>query len=381
MMDKKPTGLAKIWREIKRPVTRLIQSHVNRSIAERNKNVIAISPQHPFQRRYIQYFLEHKDQIQSIKAKLLAGMDQLSHDVVNRVSLPYEMLLAYGESFLQTPDSRLEFYYSLSAEESQAEEEEKLRAAKATIAWKQNKIKYRFLHDQAYEAYYGKHRKISCDTRTAGDVSHHETIYGLKLFNRAIKVQEKDIIDGGGYNGDTALFFLELQPKKVHIFEPDTKSQQLIEQNLVKAGQRDKCCIQPQALFSTSGTLSFFTPGGLSAGASILSDIFGDKALNYEVKVPCISIDDYVSRENLDVGLIKLNIEGAEYDAIQGATNTIKKFRPIMAIDLYHTAKDFFEIKPYLESLNLGYRFYVRQQVYMQYWQECIWHTLFAWPD
>jgi len=56
-----------------------------------------------------------------------------------------------------------------------------------------------------------------------------------------------------------------------------------------------------------------------------------------------------------------MDIEGYELEAIKGSLNTIKKFKLILLISIYHSGKDFFEIKPLIESLNLGYKFKIRK--------------------
>ncbi|MEM2032456.1 MAG: FkbM family methyltransferase, partial [Candidatus Woesearchaeota archaeon] len=43
-------------------------------------------------------------------------------------------------------------------------------------------------------------------------------------------------------------------------------------------------------------------------------------------------------------------IEGYEYNAILGAEKTIKKYKPVLSISLYHTPRDFFEIPKLLKQ-------------------------------
>ncbi|MDR0522244.1 MAG: FkbM family methyltransferase, partial [Planctomycetaceae bacterium] len=64
---------------------------------------------------------------------------------------------------------------------------------------------------------------------------------------------------------------------------------------------------------------------------------------------------------NVNPGCIKMDIEGLESAAIHGAAETIKKFKPVLLISIYHTPDDFFSIKPFIEDLNLGYRFLIRK--------------------
>ena len=76
-----------------------------------------------------------------------------------------------------------------------------------------------------------------------------------------------------------------------------------------------------------------------------------------EIKVQETTIDTFVEENKLDVGYITVDVEGAEMDLLNGAINTIKTQRPILIISLYHRARDFFEIIPWVADLNLGYEF------------------------
>jgi hypothetical protein len=77
--------------------------------------------------------------------------------------------------------------------------------------------------------------------------------------------------------------------------------------------------------------------------------------------VRTVAIDDVVERENLEqVDFVKMDIEGSELAALQGAEKTLRKFRPTLAVSVYHNLSDFWTIPRYLESLDLGYKFYLR---------------------
>jgi hypothetical protein len=76
--------------------------------------------------------------------------------------------------------------------------------------------------------------------------------------------------------------------------------------------------------------------------------------------VSTVSIDDFVARENLpQVNFIKMDIEGAELPALQGAEETLRNFKPRLAISLYHRDTDLVDIPRYLNGLGLGYEFFL----------------------
>lgn len=63
---------------------------------------------------------------------------------------------------------------------------------------------------------------------------------------------------------------------------------------------------------------------------------------------------------NENITFIKMDIEGAELEALQGSAGIIKKCRPRMAISLYHKQEDIISIPSYILTLNQGYKFIIR---------------------
>ena len=64
-----------------------------------------------------------------------------------------------------------------------------------------------------------------------------------------------------------------------------------------------------------------------------------------------------MKENNIEVGLIKTDLEGFEQSFLKVALETIKEQKPVLIISIYHNYSDFFEIKPMIENLNLGYKF------------------------
>lgn len=70
------------------------------------------------------------------------------------------------------------------------------------------------------------------------------------------------------------------------------------------------------------------------------------------------TIDTFVSEAGLDrVDFIKMDIEGAERDALVGAAATIRAFRPKLAISTYHRPDDFWMIPLQIRDMGLDYKF------------------------
>jgi len=70
------------------------------------------------------------------------------------------------------------------------------------------------------------------------------------------------------------------------------------------------------------------------------------------------------------VTYIKMDIEGAELNALKGAANTIKKNKPRLAICVYHKPEDILEIPVFLSELVPSYQFYLRH--HSQYYIETV---------
>ncbi len=189
---------------------------------------------------------------------------------------------------------------------------------------------------------------------------------GLKCLPQDItaRLAGKDILDGGAYWGDSALVFTEYSPRHIYAFEPHPATHTSLCRT-ISANHLEAVITPVEAgLGSTNENAQLYTNGMLS-GSSLTNVIPVESSGQTDVNdIRICSIDDFVREHNLDVGLIKLDIEGNELSAIQGAAQTIRSQRPLLSIAVYHNPKDLFEIKPLIEAMDLGYRFIVRKLVY-----------------
>jgi FkbM family methyltransferase len=189
---------------------------------------------------------------------------------------------------------------------------------------------------------------------------------GLTHFPQSVlmSLQGRDVIDGGGFVGDSALGFAEYGPRAIYTFEANPETMPILQDFVAANDKRGVVHPIHCALGKTNGEILIATMCG---GDGSSSTVVKSKPENRTYKVPMVTIDEFVKANNLNLGLIKLDVEGAESDVIEGAIETIKRDKPLLLISIYHTAKDFFEIKPKLEALNLGYKFMIRHLMQWEY--------------
>jgi FkbM family methyltransferase len=80
---------------------------------------------------------------------------------------------------------------------------------------------------------------------------------------------------------------------------------------------------------------------------------------NNIVTCSSVRLDNFVSTYHLEVGTIKLDIEGVELHALKGAENIIRSKKPDLIICLYHNPCDMYEIPLYINSICTEYKFYI----------------------
>ena len=82
---------------------------------------------------------------------------------------------------------------------------------------------------------------------------------------------------------------------------------------------------------------------------------------NDVVKVQVTAMDEVIKDR---VSFIKMDIEGAELRALRGAKYLIQKYKPKLAISIYHKPEDIIDIPNYIVDLVPEYKFYIRQYSY-----------------
>ena len=189
--------------------------------------------------------------------------------------------------------------------------------------------------------------KLGGAAEALADVSRKEQYFPKGI----IELSDREVfVDGGAYTGDTLLTFMRLtggKSARCCAFEPDPATAVKLQATVEKRGLRSVTVFN-KGLWSAPATLPFAVWHGTSASA-----VSGAG----EVSVEGVTVD----RAAPDATFIKLDVEGAELEALKGAAETIRRNRPKLAVCVYHKPGDLFEIPLFIRSLVPEYRLYLRQ--------------------
>jgi len=125
-------------------------------------------------------------------------------------------------------------------------------------------------------------------------------------------------------------------------------------------------CIEPNKLhidiakrsFSQFENIEFINCGLGNKKQLINEKEMSQNNCSHDYQAQNINTIDNLITEKVD--FIKMDIEGAEQDAIEGAKNTIVKYTPILAICIYHKAEDWYKIPQKVLEINNNYKIYIR---------------------
>jgi FkbM family methyltransferase len=160
-------------------------------------------------------------------------------------------------------------------------------------------------------------------------------------------------VDCGAFTGDSIEAFLAARNGRFESIvgiEPDAVNGRALQKR-IDDWQRSgigPIRVEPVAVGSHRGTLMFNTTG--TAGSSVGSG---------SEMVDVAPLDELLADDKPTY--IKFDVEGAEHDALVGASETIRANMPVLAVCLYHKPEDLWEVPLLVRSLRPDYRMYVRR--------------------
>ena len=172
-------------------------------------------------------------------------------------------------------------------------------------------------------------------------------------------VMEQDdvFIDCGGFIGDTAIWARSKNVREIHTFEPEEDIYAILTDNMKTVGAENVHC-HNIGIGKENGTASFQIRDNRAA-----SHIKAQKATSQGrfVEINLTSLDLWCAENNIRPTVIKMDIEGAEPEALAGARETIKKHKPKLAISLYHHPEHMYQLPLMIKEMCPEYRFWCKK--------------------
>lgn len=167
------------------------------------------------------------------------------------------------------------------------------------------------------------------------------------------KRNDECFVDCGAFDGISMRTFLkenENQFEHYYGFEPDKENYKKLEAYLMTIPDevREKTSVFEKAVYDKNGTSMLYS---LNGPGSFMADIGNEK-------VETIKIDDALNGRKATY--IKMNIEGSEMQALDGAEKTIRTYKPALAIAGYHKTWDLWEVPMRIKEFHPEYKIYLR---------------------
>jgi FkbM family methyltransferase len=181
------------------------------------------------------------------------------------------------------------------------------------------------------------------------------SIYALEKcrYPRHVEVPKGVFIDCGAGCGETSVWAVAKGATVVYAFEPNPYVQTFLKENTGKFGQ------------GRIGVMSLAVGGGRGKVDVMMRDIdsfdFARVVEREKGQVQCVSLDEWAKEHAVSPDFIKLDVEGCEWMALQGARETIARRKPRIAVAMYHNIADFWNFPLFLKRLVPEYRFWCRK--------------------
>jgi len=163
---------------------------------------------------------------------------------------------------------------------------------------------------------------------------------------------EEVMVDCGAFDGDTIRFTLDLVGARfnaIYAIEADSISTKKLNDYIAKLPDdiRKKIHKIECAVGEARGTIRFVMGGLLTSSAGDIGQ-----------EVACLPLDELF--ENNPVTFIKMDIEGAEFGALQGGRHVLQRDRPVLAICVYHTQDDIWRIPLLIHGFLPEHKLFLR---------------------
>ena len=167
-------------------------------------------------------------------------------------------------------------------------------------------------------------------------------------------VQRGDVVvDVGAHVGTFDDDALRRGASKVILVEPDPVNVECIRRNFAGEIAEGRVVVVPEGAWSARSTLEF-SVGVANSGTG--SFVLHEKG-RATIKVPVRPLDEILAELGIDhVDYVKMDIEGAEREALKGASATLRKSKPVIMLDHYHLPDDAVVLPKVIRAGNAAYQ-------------------------
>jgi FkbM family methyltransferase len=172
----------------------------------------------------------------------------------------------------------------------------------------------------------------------------------MSSFKRLIH-EGDTVIEVGGHIGYVSLYFAELvgHSGRVFVFEPGANNLPYTRRNLLSA---PNVVLTPKAVSNTAGQMPFYLEDMSGQNNSLVKDfwVFDSVAKSaflqgqyHEDLVEVVTIDQFAAEKSLAPSFLKVDVEGAEFDVLQGAIKMIQHYKPVLMLEVNVRHRDIYD--------------------------------------
>lgn len=177
-----------------------------------------------------------------------------------------------------------------------------------------------------------------------------------EAFNKILKLGSNETyVDLGAYNGDTIDEFLNYSDndyRKIIAFEPNEKNFKKLQAHCADMKNID---LWQLGAYNKNTVLEFNNKSGRNSAIC-----------DSGTKTQVAAVDTILC--GIAASYIKADVEGADFETLEGMKNTLKNFKPKLNFSAYHRFEDIFRLPLYINSLNPEYKIYLRHHPYIPAW-------------
>ena len=170
-------------------------------------------------------------------------------------------------------------------------------------------------------------------------------------------------VDAGAYNGDTVRELISYRSgvERIYAIEPDKRNFKKLSKFVTEAGLEGMVRPVNAAVWNENADGEFTGSGNRNSSVSSTASYESRKE-----SIPLVKID---SLTDSAVDYIKYDVEGAEYEALEGSARIISQYRPALLVSVYHRSRDIFLLVNYLTDRYPFYKLRMMRTLCFPAWE------------